>query len=225
MFRLGALLVLSFIAVVPRSAAAEPKRGWVTLEWTAPGDNGTTGEAALYDIRYSKRPITAANFEQATRALMKRAHAAGARERCRFGGLEASGDYYFAVKTVDHHGNWSQVSNLAVLRSRGIRSEPGDPPLISSIFPLEFSLPYPNPARGPVRFDMSLPFDSWARVDVFDLAGRRIRTLVASLEAAGIHHVDWDLLDERGHRVDAGLYLVKAELEGLIRLRRLAVVR
>ncbi|MFC0335641.1 hypothetical protein ACFOLF_21400 [Paenibacillus sepulcri] len=30
--------------------------------WTAPGDDGTTGTAASYDIRVSTAPITDANF-------------------------------------------------------------------------------------------------------------------------------------------------------------------
>lgn len=38
----------------------------VTLKWTAPGDDGNTGTATTYDIRYSKNPITEANWGDAT---------------------------------------------------------------------------------------------------------------------------------------------------------------
>ena len=38
----------------------------VTLTWTAPGDDGSTGTAAGYEIRYSKSPITAASWVLAT---------------------------------------------------------------------------------------------------------------------------------------------------------------
>src|SRR5262245_57213245 len=34
-------------------AAGSPTTGSITLTWTAPGDDGTTGRASHYDIRYS----------------------------------------------------------------------------------------------------------------------------------------------------------------------------
>ena len=37
-----------------------------TLAWTAPGDDGMTGTASQYDIRYSTSVITDANFSSAT---------------------------------------------------------------------------------------------------------------------------------------------------------------
>ncbi|TPW09649.1 MAG: glycohydrolase, partial [bacterium] len=40
----------------------------VTLHWTAPGDDGFSGTATSYDVRYSHAPITAANFIDATPA-------------------------------------------------------------------------------------------------------------------------------------------------------------
>lgn len=41
----------------------------VTLHWTAPGDDGFTGTANSYDLRYSRMPITSATFRAATQAL------------------------------------------------------------------------------------------------------------------------------------------------------------
>ena len=38
----------------------------VTLTWTAPGDDGSTGTATSYEIRYAKSPITAASWVLAT---------------------------------------------------------------------------------------------------------------------------------------------------------------
>ncbi len=38
----------------------------VQLNWTAPGDDGSTGTATSYDIRYSTSAITAGNFSSAT---------------------------------------------------------------------------------------------------------------------------------------------------------------
>ena len=40
----------------------------VTLTWTAVGDDGATGTADQYDVRYSTSPIDAGNFAGATPA-------------------------------------------------------------------------------------------------------------------------------------------------------------
>ena len=37
----------------------------VTLTWTAPGDDGVTGKARQFDIRYSIRPINLSNWDSA----------------------------------------------------------------------------------------------------------------------------------------------------------------
>jgi hypothetical protein len=227
MARLGVLLMLLALMAGGQSEAAGPRSGWVTLAWTAPGDDSTRGAAALYDVRCSKRPITEAGFDSAMRVLVKRAQSAGNRERCRIGGLAPAIDYFFAIKSRDQDGNWSRISNLAVYRGRAITSEPPadsptpDPP----IPPPDLSAPFPNPARGPVRFALGLPRVGMSRVEVFDLSGRRVKTLVASIQPAGITRVDWDLRDERGNPICAGIYLVRAELGGVTRLRRLVVIR
>ena len=42
--------------------------GQVTLTWTASGDDGSTGRATQYDLRYSLSTITSTNFVSSTAA-------------------------------------------------------------------------------------------------------------------------------------------------------------
>jgi hypothetical protein len=73
--------------------------GPVTLQWTAPGDDGANGTATSYDLRYSASPITLGNFGSATQV-------AGEPSPQVAGSLEtidvnlAPGTYYFAIKTA-----------------------------------------------------------------------------------------------------------------------------
>ncbi|MCS6803739.1 MAG: S8 family serine peptidase [Acidobacteriota bacterium] len=80
------------------------------LVWTAPGDDGLDGQAAFYEIRYSRQPITAANFDKAAK-LEHRLFpgAAGAAESLALPNLP-SGTYYFAVRAIDNVGNKGPVS-------------------------------------------------------------------------------------------------------------------
>ncbi|HHL72334.1 MAG TPA: T9SS type A sorting domain-containing protein [Bacteroidetes bacterium] len=84
----------------------------IGLQWTAPGDDGSTGQASSYDIRYSTAPITGANFASATVATGAPAPSvAGTTESFTVTGLVAGNSYYFAIKTTDDAGNVSAVSN------------------------------------------------------------------------------------------------------------------
>lgn len=115
------------------------------LIWTAPGDDGSGGTAALYDLRWSHEPINALNWDDAasihTRPLP---HASGARESVALEGLTPGERYYFMVHTCDEAGNWSALSNQATvmmfvfsLTEGSVRPEVGDP---STIF--TFSVVY-----------------------------------------------------------------------------------
>ena len=85
----------------------------VTLEWTAPGDNGYEGQAKSYDIRYSTRRIlTDDDFEGATPAPEPIfPNIGGERDKLILGGLDGGRTYYFAMKTRDEAGNVAELSN------------------------------------------------------------------------------------------------------------------
>lgn len=85
----------------------------VTLQWTAPGDDGSTGTASQYDVRVSTALITEGNFASATRVNNAPAPlAAGTTQSMDVTGLTPSTTYWFAIKTADESGNWSSISNL-----------------------------------------------------------------------------------------------------------------
>ncbi|MGC9445237.1 MAG: choice-of-anchor D domain-containing protein, partial [Candidatus Methanospirareceae archaeon] len=93
--------------------ASNPTLNSIDLSWTAPGDDGTTGTATAYDIRYSIGvPITAANFAAATQVLDEPGpKPAGSTESFTVSGLQPNTTYYFAIKTADEVPNISPISN------------------------------------------------------------------------------------------------------------------
>jgi parallel beta-helix repeat protein len=87
---------------------------WKTVElsWTAPGNDGSTGTALSYDIRYSTSPITELNWASATQATSEPAPAvAGSTQTYTIAGLNPSTNYYFAMKSKDIV-NTSSLSNV-----------------------------------------------------------------------------------------------------------------
>uniref|UniRef100_A0A832I305 Choice-of-anchor D domain-containing protein n=1 Tax=Eiseniibacteriota bacterium TaxID=2212470 RepID=A0A832I305_UNCEI len=86
--------------------------------------------------------------------------------------------------------------------------------------------PYPNPLRGSatVRFDLARP--AAARVEVFDLAGRRVARLADRAFEPGSYRLEWNGADDAGRPVGAGLYFVRLSGDGVApSTARLAVMR
>ncbi len=86
----------------------------VTLGWTAPGDDTTSGTAALYDIRYSKTNNLWSEWDSATQVTGEPSpKSAGSAESMTISGLMEDSTYYFALRAADEADNWSFISNVA----------------------------------------------------------------------------------------------------------------
>ena len=85
--------------------------------------------------------------------------------------------------------------------------------------------PYPNPFRGSTSLRLALSREGKAKVAVYDLIGRRIRTLVDGVQPAGERTISWDGRDDGGRSVPAGLYLVRFEANGVEQSRRLILTQ
>ena len=64
-----------------------------------------------------------------------------------------------------------------------------------------------------------------ARLVVFDINGRTVRTLVSEVRAAGHHAVRWDGRDSDGVPVASGVYFYRLETSGYEQTRRMVLLR
>ncbi|UCF05620.1 MAG: choice-of-anchor D domain-containing protein, partial [bacterium] len=93
-------------------ATSDPTSNSIMLRWTASGDDGSSGEAAYYDVRYAIFPINDSNFHMATSFPgVHRPNPAGTPESLVVDGLDFNTSYYFALRVFDEWGNYSPVSN------------------------------------------------------------------------------------------------------------------
>ena len=94
-------------------ATGRPTSSSITLTWTAPGDDGSTGTAAGYDIRYSHGGARyEGNWASATQVTGEPTPAAaGTNQSMVVSGLSPSTTYYFAIKSRDRAANISAISN------------------------------------------------------------------------------------------------------------------
>jgi hypothetical protein len=84
--------------------------------------------------------------------------------------------------------------------------------------------PRPNPCAGILTIDYTVAADRTAvAIDVYDVAGRRVRSLRRGPASAGDGSVTWDGTTASGHDVAAGVYFVRARM-GEARLERKVVM-
>jgi subtilisin-like proprotein convertase family protein len=65
---------------------------------------------------------------------------------------------------------------------------------------------YPNPFNPITHIKFDLPKAGHVRLDIFDVSGRLVRTLVNENRAAASHSVTWDGTDNRGAKAASGAY-------------------
>ncbi|MBI5168665.1 MAG: metallophosphoesterase [Candidatus Eisenbacteria bacterium] len=78
----------------------------------------------------------------------------------------------------------------------------------------------PAPFTSGTDVVWELPRAGAASLMVYDVAGRRVRTLASGRHAAGEHVTHWDGRDRAGRRVAAGAYLLVLEADGVRRVKR-----
>jgi hypothetical protein len=88
--------------------------GTVSFAWTAPGDDGTAGQACLYDIRYATFPLNVLTWNHPDAVQLSNPPTpglAGTVDIATITGLSPATSYYFAVRSGDEVPNWSGLSN------------------------------------------------------------------------------------------------------------------
>ena len=97
--------------------------------------------------------------------------------------------------------------NIDDVEIRGIQ-DAGSGGLLSPT--LRLGAAVPNPSSGPVSVSLSLPASGAAAVEVFDLAGRLVRTLADGWLLQGEHEIVWDGLSGSGTAASPGVYFIRA---------------
>ncbi|NBC02004.1 MAG: DUF11 domain-containing protein [Bacteroidetes bacterium] len=84
---------------------------------------------------------------------------------------------------------------------------------------------YPNPFGEATTIRFDLPEAGPVQVQVFDLMGREVATLVDAPLSAGTHEVTWNGALSNGHAIASGLYLVRLQAGGHTATQRMTRVR
>jgi hypothetical protein len=126
-----------------------------------------------------------------------------------------------ALGTNNSPGTAAVLVNTGGVNYLGV--EPPAPGL-AEVFQL--SAPRPNPSRGISEIRFLLPSARSVEIDLFDLAGRRVRSLVSgAVLPPGQHAITWDGRDGSAARVGSGLYFLRVRAGRDFGIRKLVLER
>jgi flagellar hook assembly protein FlgD len=97
--------------------------------------------------------------------------------------------------------NFSSLVYLEIIGSTGMNPE-------EQTLPLSFSLEqnYPNPFNPETIINYSLPISCHTVLNIYDILGQKVKTLVNEIRPAGKHFISWDGLNDDGSPVSSGVY-------------------
>jgi len=96
-------------------AATGSGEGRISLSWTSSGDDGSTGTASFYSIKYSTSSITTSNFDAIPDSMTNPPlpEVSGTQQSTVLANLVPNTKYFVAIKAYDDGMNPSPISNIA----------------------------------------------------------------------------------------------------------------
>lgn len=74
---------------------------------------------------------------------------------------------------------------------------------------VELNSNYPNPFNPTTTISFSLPSEMACNLDIYNIRGQRVKTLLNDNMSSGKHHIVWDGKDNSGNIVSSGIYFYR----------------
>jgi hypothetical protein len=143
----------------------------------------------------------------------------------------------FGFEAVNNAGSPSFESRVSMMYQMltwlrqpvGIGDDPGDEPAGS--LPRAFGLGqnYPNPFNPQTSISFSVQGEEGQKTDVsltiYDVRGRRVRTLVDGEKETGVYTVTWNGRDEQGRKASSGIYFYRLESGDRVAVKKMVILK
>ncbi|MBN1466569.1 T9SS type A sorting domain-containing protein, partial [candidate division KSB1 bacterium] len=187
----GAYEYNHLLSVDLSSFAATFSDGVIDLEWTTESESLSLGFNILKSSDREK------NYVKLNEALIKSAGTSSDRHTYHFidEEIEERKTYYYILQALDAEGRVSQYGPVSVI---------ADLPVTAMQIKLYQN--YPNPFNATTMIKFFLPSESFTRLEIYNVSGKLIKSLVHQYQPAGEHTVQWNGTDSSGVTVSDGAY-------------------
>ncbi len=134
---------------------------------------------------------------------------------------DGAGDVIIRIRE-DSSANSVRFNGL-VLNSAAATSVGG--PVVDSPRRFDLMAAAPNPFRDRTSVGFAMPRAGLVRLDVYDVAGRRVRSLVDRSLEAGAHRAEWDGRFDSGASAGAGIYFFRLDTGDYQETRKVVFIK
>jgi hypothetical protein len=95
------------------------------------------------------------------------------------------------------------------------------------VLPTQFSLSgnYPNPFNPSTKFVVAVPKTALVDIVVYDILGKKVRTLIHEEKEAGYHAIEWNGLSDDGAATPSGVYFVRMVSEKFNAVQKIMMLK
>lgn len=95
------------------------------------------------------------------------------------------------------------------------------------ILPYQFELSqnYPNPFNPVTTIEYSVPSRTDVTIEIFNVLGQRVRTLVNEVKSAGSYRIEWAGTDDVGKSVSTGVYLYRFQAGDVVQTKKMLLIK
>ncbi len=207
---------------VPQNLMVEVMTDSVKLSWDASTDAQTPARSLTYNVRIGTSAgasdILSANADLSTGKLRTLANGnAGYSTSLLIQGLP-NGTYFWQVQAVDNsfHGSAFATEIQFEVTNSLVSSE------VEDALPTEVSLNqnYPNPFNPSTNITYSVPHNSEVTLQVFDITGRLVGTLVKETQSAGSYDISFD-----ARNLSSGVYVYRLQIGNQVRTKKMTLIK
>jgi len=84
---------------------------------------------------------------------------------------------------------------------------------------------YPNPFNPETQIQFELPRSEHVRLDIFNMLGQKVATLIDGQKVAGGHTVRWNGRDDSSRRLASGVYVYRLQAGEFVQTRKMLMMK
>ena len=128
--------------------------------------------------------------------------------------------YYWSVQAYDLFGSTTSSENFSFTINTNLS-------LDENIIPFEHKLfqNYPNPFNPLTTINYDLAKDGYVLIEVADVKGNHVKTLVSSYMLKGPRSFQWDAKNKNGETVPAGLYFYTLRTNQFLQTKKMLLLK
>jgi flagellar hook assembly protein FlgD len=84
---------------------------------------------------------------------------------------------------------------------------------------------YPNPFNASTLIEYVVPSPSHVNIEVFNILGRKIRTLIDESKPAGEYRIRWDGNNSQGQAVSTGIYFYRCRAGSFVETKKMILMK